>query len=49
MAGPHCERLNGMASRIDTPPPPPPINTASCDAPVSLSVRVLPEVSVSIV
>ena len=36
MAGPHCERLDGMASRIDLPPPS--TDTASCAAPVSLSV-----------
>ena len=47
MAGPHYERLDDMASRIDLSPPP--INTASCAAPVSLSVRVFPDVSVSLV
>ena len=45
MAGPHYERLNGMASRID---PPPPTDTESCASPVSLFVRVLPDVSVSL-
>ena len=46
MAGPHCERLDGMASQID-----PPLRTdnTSCAAPVSLYVRVLPDVSVSLV
>ena len=47
MAGPHYERLDGMASRIYLPPPS--IDTASCTAPMSLSVRVLPDVSVSLV
>ena len=47
MAGPHCERLNGMASPINISPPP--TNTASCAAPVSLSVQVLPDVSISLV
>ena len=47
MAGPHCERLDGMASQIYFPPPP--TDTASCAAPVSLSVRFLPDVSVSLV
>ena len=37
MAGTHCERLNGMASRIDLPPRP--TDTESCAAPVSLSVQ----------
>ena len=36
MAGPHYERLDDMASRIDTPPLP--TDTASCAAPVILSV-----------
>ena len=44
MAGPCCERLNGMASRIDISPPP--TNAASWAAPVSLSVRVLTNFSV---
>ena len=47
MAGPHCERLDGMASRIGLSPPP--TDTASCAAPVSLSVRIFPDVSVSLV
>ena len=47
MAGPHCERLGGMASRIDISPFP--TDTASCAAPVSLSIQVLPAVSVSFV
>ena len=47
MAGPHCEGLDGMASRIDISPPP--IDTAYCAAPVILYVRVLPGVSVSLV
>ena len=36
MAGPHCERLDGMASRIDIYPPP--TDTASCAAPVNMYV-----------
>ena len=47
MAGPHCECLDRMTSRIDLSPPP--NNTASCAAPVSLSVQVLPNVPVSLV
>ena len=47
MAGPHCERLNEMVSQIYHSAPP--TDTASCAAPVSLSVRVLPDVSVSLV
>ena len=47
MSGPHCERLDGMALRRDIPPTP--TNTVSCAAPVSLSVRVLPDVSFSLV
>ena len=47
MAGPHCERFDGMASQIDLPPPP--TDTTSCATPISLSVRVLPNVSVSLV
>ena len=47
MAGPHCERFDGMDSRIDLSPPR--TDTASCAAPVSLSVQVLPDVSVSLV
>ena len=47
MVGPHCERLDGMASRIDLFPPP--TDTASYAAPVSLSVRVLPDVYFSLV
>ena len=47
MAGSHCECQNGMASRIY--PSPPPTDTAYCAAPVSLSVRVLSYVSVSLV
>ena len=47
MAGLHCERLDGMASRIYISPPP--TDTASCAPPVSLSVQVLPDVSVSLV
>ena len=46
MAGSHCERLGGMASRIDISPFP--TDTASCAAPVSLSIQVLHNVSVSI-
>ena len=46
MAGPHCERLDGMASQIDLTPLP--TDTASCAAPVSLSVRFLPHISVSL-
>ena len=49
MAGPHCERLDGMASQIYTPPRPPTTDTKSCAAPMSLSVRFLPDVSVSLV
>ena len=47
MAGPHYERLNVMASRIDIFPPP--TDTAYCAAPVSLSIQFLPDVSVSLV
>ena len=47
MAGPHCERLDDMASQIDLFPPP--IDTASCAAPVSLSIRVLTDVYASLV
>ena len=47
MAGPQCESLDGMASQIDLSPPP--TDTASCAAPVSLSVRVLTDVSASLV
>ena len=47
MAGPHCERLNRMASQIDISSPP--TNTVSCADPVSLSIRVLSDVSVSLV
>ena len=47
MAGPQCESLDGMASQIDLSPPP--TDTASYTTPVSLSVRVLPNVSVSLV
>ena len=48
MAGPHCERFDGMASQIDLPPPPT-TDTASRTAPVSLSIQVLPNVSVTLV
>ena len=41
MAWPHCELLDDMASRIYFPPLT--TNTASCAAPVSLSVRVQPD------
>ena len=44
MAGP--QRLNGIASQKDIFLPP--TDIASCAAPVSLSVRVLPNVSVSL-
>ena len=47
MTSPHCERLDGMASRTDLSPPP--TYTASCAALVSLSVRVLSDAYVSLV
>ena len=47
MAGTHYERLDGMASRIYLFLPS--TNTAYCAAAVSLSVRVMPNVSVSLV
>ena len=42
MAGPPCERLDGMCSQIDISSLP--TDTASCAAPVSLFVLVMPNV-----
>ena len=47
MEGSHCECLDDMASRIDLSSAL--TNTESWVAPVSLSVQVLPDVSVSFV